>query len=192
MTVGTFEPRKNHEMLYKAFLRILDEKMVKEPLQMVFVGKPGWKTDDFRQILAGDTRVKGKILIINPSDTELHALYRQCRFTLLASFYEGWSLTLPESLSYGKFCLVSDVDPLRETGRDLVEYIHPLDTYRWADRIAHYANNPAEVLVWEEKIREGWHPTSWSQSTARLIEILHDAHGEFVKHKKISQRADVK
>jgi glycosyltransferase involved in cell wall biosynthesis len=179
MTVGTIEPRKNHETLYKAYLRILERNALDRPLQIVFVGKKGWKSDDFLETLNEDNRVAGKILHLSPNDAELAALYRNCKFTLLPSFYEGWSLTLPESLSYGKFCLVSDSDPLRETGGDLVEYIHPLDTFRWAERIEHYANHPEEVAAWERRIAEGWRPTTWRQSTERLVEILHAAFETF-------------
>lgn len=176
MTIGTIEPRKNHEALYKAYLMMLQGNMLDTPLQMVFVGKKGWKSDDLLANIEADGRVRGKILMLTPGDEELDTLYRNCRFTLLPSFYEGWSLTLPESLSYGKFCLVSDVDPLRETGGDLVEYIHPLDTLRWAERIAHYANNPFEVQTWESRIKAGWEPRTWQSSAGMLIELLWKAH----------------
>lgn len=176
MTVGSIEPRKNHEMLYKAYLHLLESQSLAKPLQLVFIGRRGWKVDNLLATLAADERIKGKLLILGPSDEELEALYFNCLFTLLPSFYEGWSLTLPESLSYGKFCLVSDVDPLRETGGDLVEYIHPLDTIRWAERIAFYANNRHDLKLRETKIRQGWHPRTWFQSTEMLIERLHSAH----------------
>jgi glycosyltransferase involved in cell wall biosynthesis len=178
MTVGSIEPRKNHEMLYKAYLHLLEQKLVDEPLQMVFVGRRGWKVDNLLAVIAADERIKGKLLILGPGDAELEALYFNCLFTLLPSFYEGWSLTLPESLSYGKFCLVSDVDPLRETGSDLVEYIHPLDTIAWAERIAYYANHLEELKAREAQILKGWHPRTWLDSTKMLVDKLHSAHAK--------------
>jgi glycosyltransferase involved in cell wall biosynthesis len=178
ITVGSLEPRKNHALLYKAFLELLDRGSLGEDLQMVFIGKPGWNTGGLLATIATDPRVHGRLLILSPSDEELEALYFNCRFTLLPSFYEGWSLTLPESLSYGKFCLASDVDPLREIGRDLVEYIHPLDTMVWADRIEYYINNPEEVERWEAKIRLGWKARTWADSTRMLVGRLHAAHAD--------------
>jgi len=157
---------------------LLKRKSLKDDVQMVFVGKRGWKIDDLLDTIAGDERVKGKLLLLSPTDEELETLYFECRFTLLPSFYEGWSLPLPESLNYGKFCLVSDVDPLRETGGDLVEYIHPLDTMQWASRIEYYVNNPDEVKIKEEKIRQGWHPRTWKESTRMMIERLQAAHAD--------------
>lgn len=175
MTVGTIEPRKNHEMLYKAYVSLY-EHGVRDMPQFVFVGKPGWLTNDFLEILGGDHRLKDYILIISPDDELLDIMYRNCLFTVLASFYEGWSLTLPESLSYGKFCLVSDVPPLKEVGRDLVEYINPYDTYGWAERIMHYAENPAEVKIWERKIKTNWKSKSWEQSTKEFLGMVLEYH----------------
>jgi glycosyltransferase involved in cell wall biosynthesis len=176
MTVGTLEPRKNHETLYKAYLTILERADVEPMPQMLFVGKQAWKSKDFLSVLQADSRVNGRILLLSPTDEELGVLYRNCRFTLLPSFYEGWSLTLPESLSYGKFCLTSDVEPLREAGRDLVEYINPLDTFAWADRIAFYLNNPEAVAEKEDVIRRNWKPLSWRRSTRMLLDAILDAH----------------
>ncbi|MCA3867586.1 MAG: glycosyltransferase, partial [Burkholderia sp.] len=144
----------------------------------LFIGGKGWNSDDFLKVFSEDERIKGKILLLRPTDAELNVLYRHCLFTLLPSFYEGWSLTLPESLSYGKFCLTSDCDPLRETGRDLVEYINPLDTYRWAERILHYSTHHEEVAAWEDRIRHGWKSRTWRESTEMLLESLRRAHLE--------------
>lgn len=176
MTVGTIEPRKNHEMLYKAYVTLLGQHDHGKIPQLVMVGKRGWKTKDFLDTLVADLRIKDKIIMLTASDEELDVLYRHCQFTLLPSFYEGWSLTLPESLGYGKFCLTSDVDPLRETGRDLVEYINPLDTYSWAERIYHYATHPKEIAVKEAYIKRHWKPKTWRESTLMLSETLYATH----------------
>lgn len=176
MTVGTIQPRKNHEVLYMAYLTMLKHNILDKPLQMVFAGEEGWKSGDLLDVIRQDERIKGKIIIIAPTDVELDILYRHCQFTLLPSFYEGWSLTLPESLSYGKLALVADVDPLRETGGDLVEYIHPLDPHAWAERIAFFANHPQEVTERERKITGNWHVTSWSESTSVLVDMLYKRH----------------
>lgn len=180
MTVGTIQPRKNHETLYKAYVTLLSRGQTDLP-KLVFVGKDGWKSTDFMTILRADRRMRDRIVVISPTDDELDVLYRHCRFTLLPSFYEGWSLTLPESLSYGKFCLTSDVDPLRETGRDLVEYVDPLDTFAWSDRIGYYIAHPEAVAHWEARIKSEWKPRSWKQSAEMLLDALYKAHAEKVQ-----------
>jgi len=176
IAVGTLEPRKNHETLYRAYLLMLQRKLLDKPLQMLFVGKPGWNNEDFLTTLASDERVKGKIIMINPSDEGLDILYRHSLLTLLPSFYEGWSLPLPESLAYHKFCLVSDTPPLRERGGEFVEFIHPLDAARWAERIAFYANRPERLVPLEDRIKKDWGPISWEESTEMLKLKLYEAY----------------
>lgn len=171
LSVGTLEVRKNHETLYKAYLKLLEEGYADLP-QMVFVGGAGWKAQDLFDIITRDKRVVGKILILRTTDPQLDVLYRHCQFTLLSSLYEGWSLTLPESLGYGKFCLTSDVDPLRETGRDLVDYIHPWDVSGWADKIKFYSSHPEALALREAKIRDEWATITWRKCAEGLVESL--------------------
>lgn len=159
ITVGTIEIRKNHESLYKAYLNLLEKNI--EPPLLIIVGRPGWKVTQFIEHLNNDDRIKDYIIHLSPTDEQLRVLYQKCLFTVLPSMYEGWSLTLPESLSYGKFCLTSDVAPLRETGQDLVEYIHPWDVNTWGERIVHYYHNLNEVRVKEELIKSKWQRITW-------------------------------
>ena len=172
MAVGTLEARKNHETLYRAYLRLLDAHEEDELPQLLFCGHPGWKTGDFLATLSRDERVKGKILLLSPSNEQLDILYRECEFTVLASLYEGWSLTLPESLWYGKFCLCCDTPALRETAGGLSEYVHPWDEKRWSERIYHYHTHPQELARREETIRRDWHPISWDECADDILATL--------------------
>jgi glycosyltransferase involved in cell wall biosynthesis len=167
LAVGTFEIRKNHVTLYRAYLKLLENSKSNIP-QRVFVGGAGWNAQDIFNTISHDKRVTGKIIMLRTTDQQLDVLYRHCLFTLLASLYEGWSLTLPESLGYGKFCLTSDVPPLREVGRDLVDYIHPWDVVGWADKMNFYINNPKELRKRERRILTEWKPITWEDCAKQL------------------------
>ena len=172
LIVGTIEARKNHETLYRAYLRMLNE--YKDVPQLVFAGRVGWRTNSMLETIAYDERVKDKILIFAPSDIELDALYRNCEFTVLPSMYEGWSLTLPESYYYEKFCLCCDNPSLRETAGDLAEYIQPFDEVRWSERIMHYYQSHEELGKREMLIRENWHTISWAECAEQVYGYLKD------------------
>ncbi|MBZ9852883.1 glycosyltransferase [Mesorhizobium sp. CA13] len=177
LAVGTIENRKNHDTLYKAYLTLLERGG--DVPQMIFVGGHGWHTDYFMSRITRDDRVKDKIIISRANDAQLDALYRHCEFTLLASLYEGWSLTLPESLEYGKFCLVSDVEPLREVGGDLVDYVLPWDVMGWADKIRYYLDHPAQLKKRERAIKRNWKTYSWADCAKDVYAALQsnaDAH----------------
>ena len=170
MAVGTMEMRKNHETLYRAYLRMIES--YEDIPQMVFCGHPGWKVNDFLAVLHSDDRVKDRIIQISPTDEELDILYRNCEFTVLASLYEGWSLTLPESYWYGKFCLCCDTPALKETAGDLAEYIHRWDEKTWGERIHYYHTHPEELEMREKRIAEEWHPISWAECAEQILDCL--------------------
>lgn len=169
LTVGTIEARKNHETLYRAYLELLKDESLKDKLpQLIICGHPGWKTDSFRHMLNVDTRIFGKVIQITPTDEELDILYQTCMFTCLASFYEGWSLTLPESLNYGKFCLASDTPSLVETGEDIIDYADPYDPQDWAQKIKFYATNKTALKQREALIKKKWHNTTWQECAEHI------------------------
>lgn len=168
LIVGTCEARKNHETIYRAYLRML--KTNDKLPQLVFAGNRGWNSENFFDSMWRDERVKDKILTFSPSDIALDLLYKKCMFTILPSLYEGWSLTLPESFQYGKFCLCCDNPALRETGRDLVEYIHAWDEVKWAERIMYYINHKDKLKAAEERIRKEWKLISWEDCADSVAE----------------------
>lgn len=173
IAVGSIEIRKNHETLYQAYLKIIEKEGEKSRLpQLIFVGYPGWKTEEFVNVIYRDERIWGKILLCTPSDEQLDILYRNCLFTVLASQYEGWSLTLPESLNYGKFCIASKVEPLIEIGQDFIDYVHPWDVVGWADKIRFYFSHPEELKKKEKRIAEEWHAITWEECAKQVAESL--------------------
>lgn len=171
LTVGSIEARKNHETLYKAYVKMIEDGENNIP-QLIICGYPGWKTEDFIKRLDNDERVRGKIMHRTFSDEELNVLYRNCLFTVLPSMYEGWSLTLPESLNYGKFCIASDVDPLREIGQDFIDYVHPYDSNSWAKKILHYATCSEALKEKETKIKNEWHAITWQECAEETAKAL--------------------
>ena len=140
--------------------------------QLVFCGYPGWKTESFCIKFHRDKRIKNKILMITPNDEELDILYRNCEFTVLASLYEGWSLTLPESLNYGKFCIASNVAPLKEIGGDFIDYVEPYDVKSWSEKMLFYYNNRTALQEKEKNIRENWHSITWEDCAKQLAHEL--------------------
>ena len=99
-------------------------------------------------------------------------MYRNCLFTLVPSIYEGWSLTVPESLGYGKFCLCSDNAPLREVGQDFVDYVPSFNTQEWADKIMYYVQNPDKLQEKEQYIASDYHNITWNECGENILNII--------------------
>ena len=167
--VSTIERRKNHELIYKVITRWIDLGIDDFPT-FVFVGMPGWGTQDLMKDIACDPRIKGKIHILNNmSDNELAYLYEHSLFTVYPSLYEGWGLPIAESLTYGKFCIASNTSSMPEAGAGLIELIEPLDVVRWSDSILGYYMDRADLAEKELAIKQQYSRPQWSTLADDII-----------------------
>lgn len=165
--VSTIERRKNHELLYRAWIRLKAQAI--EVPRLIFVGMPGWGVSDFLADLRLDYRVAGDILVLNHvTDGELRWLYQHSLFTLYPSLYEGWGLPVTESLAHGKFCLCARSASIPEAGGDLCEYLDPWDLPAWTDRIGYLIQHPEEIAQRNLRVRQEFVPQKWAD-TARQI-----------------------
>lgn len=175
LSVGTIQIRKNHEVIYRALLDWLEETPLEQqdnlPL-IVFAGGQGWLAEQLIKEMKTDTRIKNHLLLLRPNDDELRVLYRNCLFTILPSLYEGAALPISESFAYGKFCLISNVPPLRESGGNFCDYVEPRDPKAWKEKIKYYVNNPKALQEKEELLQTEKAFVSWSECADELLSEL--------------------
>ena len=166
--VSTIERRKNHETLYRAYTRLIDQGEKDLP-RLIFVGMAGWGVADFIADLKLDPRVRDMIHVLtNVSDADLMWLYKHAMFTVFPSLYEGWGLAVAESLANGKFCLATKTGSVPEVGGDLVEYLDPWDVPQWAERLKWYFDHPEELRKAEERIKAQYIAPTW-ENTAEIV-----------------------
>ncbi|MEJ8811734.1 glycosyltransferase family 1 protein [Variovorax ureilyticus] len=171
LAVSTIEIRKNHESLYRAYLRLIESGF--DVPKLVLVGMIGWRVDDFIYSLRNDPRVDGKIVILDHvSDADLVTLYRRCLFTLYPSLYEGWGLPVAESLAYGKFCLASNAASIPEIAGGIIDYVDPWDVPQWAEKIQLYCSDPAALRNMEQRIATQYRLTSWETTADQMIAAI--------------------
>lgn len=153
LCVGTIEVRKNTLALCKVWAQLSQDVGVGLP-RLVLAGQRGWKAEDLFEWLDAAGDLGGLIAIAErPSDAELAFLYRNCRFTVFPSLYEGWGLPIGESLWFGKPCITSDTSSMPEVGRDLVRYVDPQDIENMKQVIGHAIGNPADLASQATAIR---------------------------------------
>ena len=170
--VSTIERRKNHDALYRAWVRLREQGL--EPYRLVFVGRRGWGVKDLMMDIELDPRIRTDIVVLDsvnktgnsPGCTDTA---RSRSFRLL---YEGWGLPVVESLAWGKFCIASNAASLPEAGGDLVEYIDPWDLPSWVERLGHYMRNPQDVERHNERIAREFRATSWREACAAIHDVV--------------------
>lgn len=167
--VSTIEIRKNHNLIYQMYLKLLEDGAENLPC-VYFIGGRGWKIEELLHNLDNDHRIKDKIFILdNVSDSDLIQLYKNCWFTLYPSFIEGYGLPVAESLSFGKFCLSSDTGSLIEVGRDYIDYADPHQLDQWIEKFLFLINHPEYIAEKEKQIREQYYPVSWEDCSKEIL-----------------------
>lgn len=126
LCVGTIESRKNHLMLFQAWLALIRRHGAARVPRLVCVGKPGWLAEAATTLLTNSPDLQERVSIAHGvPDVALAALYAKAMFTVTNSFYEGWGLPVTESLSFGRVPLVARNTSLTEAGGEAAVYFEP-------------------------------------------------------------------
>ena len=170
LCVGTLEIRKNHILLYTAYKEGLS-RGVQMP-KLVIVGGKGWYTNDVLYEFENDPEMKNRVFIKNNvSDRELAWLYKNCKFTVYPSVYEGWGLPITESLAYGKMCLASGSSSMKEIAGDLIEYFSPYDSAGFLELIIKYLDE--DILSKKEtEIKKHYKSTNWDKTFQDFVKVI--------------------
>jgi glycosyltransferase involved in cell wall biosynthesis len=171
--VSTIEARKNHVLLLRVWQRLLDDMPSDAVPTLVFAGRVGWLVRDLMQQLDNTAWLDGRIVLVeDPTDPELAALYRGCLFTLFPSLYEGWGLPVTESLAFGKPCLASNATAVPEAGGTLARYFDPENVAEATRVIRATIDDRAGLAAWEERVRREFRPVPWAEAADTLIATL--------------------
>ena len=178
LCVSTFEARKNHELLYHLWERLVSTHGDRAPL-LVLVGMFGWGTTDLLNRIRINRTLAGKILLFSElPDGELFWLYEHCLFTVFPSLYEGWGLPVVESLALGVPCLASSAPSVVEATQGLFPTIDPLDFSAWLAHVERWSFDPAAREAVRATLRARYRVTSWSEHGEALLTLAAELSAE--------------
>jgi glycosyltransferase involved in cell wall biosynthesis len=116
VSVGSFEPRKNHITLLRAADKLWRSGLT---FQLKLIGRStssfgGRVKAELRRLRRAGHAIHWSKQI---NDQTLHRAYRECRFTVYPSLLEGFGLPIGESLWHGKPCVCGGNGALGEIAR---------------------------------------------------------------------------
>ena len=162
---GTIEPRKNLSLLVKAFETI--KATYSSNLQLVLVGKLGWKNKPLLRLIEKSAFKKDIKLVGYVAWEELPVLYSAAILFVYPSHFEGFGLPVLEAMSCGLPSIVSDNSSLPEVQGDagysfragdienLVEkIILLLDNQPLRNTLSKNAIKRAALFSWESTAKE--------------------------------------
>lgn len=164
LCVGNINVRKNHDLLYRLWARLVDTRPGWLP-RLVLVGQVGWKVDDLIERIRTDARTCDTIMMLNDVDDRgLAWLYANCLFTLYPSLYEGWGLPVSESLGHGKYCITSSTSSMPEAAAGLAATLDPLQLDVWEAAVVELLDDPRKLEHLHRRIGAEFRPLTWRSS----------------------------
>jgi glycosyltransferase involved in cell wall biosynthesis/Tfp pilus assembly protein PilF len=171
--VSTIESRKNHNLVFSAWLRMIRKRGVDRVPRLVCIGKYGWIYEQAMAKFNGSEALKNKVTILSSvSDIDLRAFYNKCLFTVFPSFYEGWGLPVTEALCYGKVPLISRIASLPEAGGEFAEYFELDSEAEFVRKAERLIDDEPYRIDREALIRSQFRPRLWREIAADVLQAL--------------------
>ena len=168
LTVGVFEPRKNHALLVDALAALHARG---EPVGLVIAGREGWGwqnplDDPSRAHLRPWVRV-----LRNVPDADLPELYGRAAAFAYASLHEGFGLPLLEAMACGTPVVTSRSSSLPEVAGDAALLADPHDAASFADALRTILRDPALAARLVAAGAERARALSWRRTAERTLEV---------------------
>jgi glycosyltransferase involved in cell wall biosynthesis len=175
--VATLESRKNHLLVFQAWIELCRRLGLDAVPRLVCVGRPGWRAEGALGLLAHSPELKRKVTRLSGvSDLALAGLTARCLFTVYNSFHEGWGLPVSESLAMGKLCVVPAHSGLLEAGAPGAVFFPEGDLPALVDIIARLATSPADRAELEARIDRAAAARPWDAAAAEALAHLAAPH----------------
>lgn len=176
LMVGTIEPRKNHDAVFRVLERLDDS--LKVPL--VIAGRPGWGCAETMRI-ARRLQAQGDVVLLDyVAEDDLPSLIAGARMVIYPSWTEGFGLPVIEALAAGVPVIAGDAPALREAGGELTIHVDPGSDEHILDAVRHELMHPTKDRLRERRAQ--WaRQFDWGDSALRLkrllggVECRHDA-----------------
>lgn len=142
--VGTLDPRKNFERIFKAFELL---RPLSQGLHLVIIGGEGWKNRNFLEMI---NKHPLKTQIHMPGylpRNQLVSYYKNAICLMFPSLYEGFGLPILEAMSCGTPVITSNVSSMKEVAGSAALLVNPYDTGAISDAM--------NRLLGDEPLRRG-------------------------------------
>lgn len=164
--VGTFEPRKNINLLLEAYLDYCG--ISADPTPLVLVGTVGWNEEVFSENLQKALSLPSVFRLGYLSDEELAISYAGAKVFIFPSFYEGFGLPPLEAMASGTAVITSNTSSLPEVVGNAGVLIDPNSKKQLLENMILLDENEEQRKTFEQKGIIQAKKFNWEKSAKKL------------------------
>ncbi len=178
--VGSLEPRKNIKLLVEAY-GILRKKNPEIKTQLILIGG---ESPLFAEFSLSILEFKEDIILAGFVDEEnLRNYYREAKFVVYPSLYEGFGFPPLEAMASGTPVVTSHSSSLPEVVGDAALTVDAYDARELTEAMYQLLNNP---ILRETLIRKGYERVkkfTWERVVRKILAIYHQVYyGDLVSY----------
>jgi alpha-1,3-rhamnosyl/mannosyltransferase len=185
--VGTVEPRKNLDLLVRAYTGL--PAALREHWPLLLVGGWGWGAGGVADYLRGAGRRDGVLHLGYVDEAHLAALYNGARALAFPTLYEGFGMPAVEMLACGGAVLASTAAAVAEVVGTNAHLTDPHDEAGWRDAIRRVLTDDD----WWRQLRAGAveraRPFTWRRCAEDTLRAYGQALGRVPERAPISRAA---
>jgi glycosyltransferase involved in cell wall biosynthesis len=184
VVLGTIEPRKNHNLLFRVWRKLVEEMGEQAP-KLVLIGRRGWECENAIDILERSELLRGFIIEKSDcSDRELSTFLSHAQAMLFPTLVEGYGMPIIESLMVTTPVIASDLPVFHEIAGEIPDYLDYLDGLGWLASIKAYMDNQHPLRMAQLERIKHFEAPSWDSHFAKvdlLIDsLLADSHSKML------------
>jgi glycosyltransferase involved in cell wall biosynthesis len=172
LSVCTLEPRKNLQLVVRAYEHLLQNNVDTQLPQLVLVGAIGWKTGELiDQINMLNAHHPNQVIITGYiEDEELAQLYTSATMFVYPSLYEGFGLPPLEAMQCGCPVITSNVSSLPEVVGAAGITINPTDFNMLVSAMEKIRHDGRDKYAQQSLDRSG--EFSWREMAQQVIKTI--------------------
>jgi glycosyltransferase involved in cell wall biosynthesis len=174
--VGTLEPRKNLIRLLEAFYKMLSNNSgYKSKYQLLLAGTKGWLYDSIFDEVK-NRGLEHNVLFPGYIDAkDLPLLYKNAKFFVYPSLYEGFGLPVLEAMACGVPVITSNASSLPEIVGDAALLVDQLDVDGLTGAMQRFLEDEKFRTGYSEKALLQAKKFSWEKCAKETLEVYKEA-----------------
>lgn len=172
VVLGTIEPRKNHNLLFRVWRKLVEEMGERAP-KLIIIGRRGWECENAVDVLERSEILRGVLIEKSScSDIELSTILHHAQAMLFPTLVEGYGMPIVESLMIGTPVIATNLPVFHEIAGDIPDYLDALDGLGWLAHVKAFMDDQHPLRVAQLQRMQQFTTPTWQTHFEKVDALI--------------------